>query len=69
MRGSWQSRLSQSNFTRFFVPINILLLNCQVARKLLMMENYLPNWQILLMQFEILETLLHILLKAKVQVK
>jgi hypothetical protein len=32
MGGSWQSGLSQNNFTCFFVPINILLLNCQVAR-------------------------------------
>jgi hypothetical protein len=31
MRSSWQSGLSQSNFTCFFVPINVLLLNCQVA--------------------------------------
>jgi hypothetical protein len=32
MRGSGKSGLSQSNFTRFLLPINIFLLNCQVAR-------------------------------------
>jgi hypothetical protein len=30
---SWQSGLSQNNFTRFPLPINIHLLKCQVASK------------------------------------
>jgi len=31
MSGSGKSGLSQNNFTRFFVPINLLFSNCQVA--------------------------------------
>jgi len=33
MSGSGKSGLSQNNFTRFFVPINLLFSNCQVASK------------------------------------
>jgi len=41
MKGSRKSGLSQNNFTRFFVPVNILLLNCQVASLLLENEIYI----------------------------
>jgi DNA-binding CsgD family transcriptional regulator len=45
---SWQSGLWQNNFTRFPVPINLLLLKCQVARvaTFLLLKNAL--WWILL---------------------
>jgi len=55
MIGSGKSGLSQNNFTRFFMPINILLLNCQVARAILTFHHicdYCDKFSFRLDQFE-----------------